>query len=327
MIAVTGATGLIGSSVVRQLLNSGKSVRVLVRKGSNMSNVSGLDVEVFEGDLEDASSLAPFVSGCEGLFHLAANYKLWTKNPDELFRVNCDGSKMIILAAAEAGVQRIIYTSSVATLGVVEGGEGNEETPVSFSDMTGVYKQSKFRAEQLVMALFVDEKIPVVIVNPTTPVGPRDVRPTPTGRMILEASLGRIPAYVETGLNIVHVDDVAAGHLLAYENGILGEKYILGGDNIEFSEILTQIAEISGHSKPKIKLPHNLVLPVGYLIEFFSRVFDLHDPFITVDGINMAKKKMFFSSEKAKKQLGYKSRPSTEALKDAISWFAQNKKL
>ena len=201
-----------------------------------MNNIKDLDIELFEGDLRNSNNFGEMFLGCEGLFHLAADYRLWAKNPTELYRVNCDGTKAIMLSAAKAGVSRIVYTSSVATLGLVPGGEANEETPVKFEDMIGNYKKSKFLAEKFVKELCLSEGVPIVIVNPTTPIGPRDIKPTPTGRMVLEAAAGKIPAYVETGLNLVHVDDVAKGHILAYEKGSIGEKYILGGQNLEFSE-------------------------------------------------------------------------------------------
>ena len=327
MILVTGATGLVGSAVVRQLLEKGESVRALVRVDSDLSNIKDLDIEFFEGDLRNSNNFGEMFSGCEGLFHLAADYRLWAKNPTDLYRVNCDGTKAIMLSAAKAGVSRIVYTSSVATLGLVPGGEANEETPVKFEDMIGNYKKSKFLAEKFVKELCLSEGVPIVIVNPTTPIGPRDIKPTPTGRMVLEAAAGKIPAYVETGLNLVHVDDVAKGHILAYEKGSIGEKYILGGQNLEFSQILAKIAEITGGRCPKIKLPHNFILPIGVFVELWARIFGNSEPFITVDGIRMAKKKMFFSSKKAESQLGYKSQAPENGLRDAIEWFTQTGRL
>ncbi len=323
MIVVTGATGFVGSAVVLKLLDKGFEVRVLCRPGSEQSNLKGLDVEVFEGDLLDPSSFSSLLKGCKGLFHIAADYRLWTRNPNKLFEINYCGTKSLILAAAMAGVPKIVYTSSVATLGIIDGGNGDETTPVNYRDMIGVYKQSKFYAEELVRNLVFSEKIPIVIVNPSTPIGPRDIKPTPTGRLILEASLGKVPAFVNTGLNVVHVDDVAVGHLLAFERGVIGERYILGGENIELIDILAKVAKITGRNPPKIKLPHNLILPLGYISEAWTYIVGGSSPFVTVDGIKMSKKKMFFSSEKAMHKLGYKPRLTSSAIADAISWFDQ----
>lgn len=323
MILVTGATGFVGSALVRLLLARGERVRILARKGSDRRNVDGLDVDIFEGDLLVPDSLSAAADGCSGLYHAAADYRLWARNPQDMFAANVDGSVAIIRAAMKAGISRIVYTSSVATLGIVKGGVADEETPVSYSDMIGVYKQSKFRAEEAVKRLITEEGAPVVIVNPSTPIGPRDIKPTPTGRMIVEAAAGRMPAFVDTGLNIAHVDDVAGGHLLAFDKGVIGERYILGGTDMELSRILAHIAAHVGRKPPTIKIPHNAILPIAYLAETWTRLTGGDTPFVVVDGVKMAKKKMFFSSDKAGRELGYKARPATQALDDAVNWFRQ----
>jgi dihydroflavonol-4-reductase len=320
---VTGATGFVGSAIVRLLLERGDAVRVLARRNSDRRNLTGLDVEIAEGDLCEPATLAPALKGCSGLFHAAADYRLWTRSPQLMLKANVEGTRSILKCAAEAGVSRIVYTSSVATLGIVKGGSGDERTPVSYGDMVGIYKQSKFLAEETAQELIDQEGVPAVIVNPSTPIGPRDIKPTPTGRMIVEAASGRMPAYVDTGLNLAHVDDVAKGHLLAFDKGVVGEKYILGGENMELSSILARIARITGQKPPTVKIPHNLILPLGYIAEAWTRISGGTEPFVTVDGIKMAKKKMFFSSAKAQTELGYKSRPAENALIDAISWFRQ----
>ena len=321
VILVTGATGFVGSAVVRLLLDRGDAVRVLARPGSDRSNLADLDIEVAEGDLLQPESLGPAVRGCTGLFHVAADYRLWTRNPELMLKANVEGTRSILRAAADAGVSRIVYTSSVATLGIVRGGSGDEQTPVTFDDMIGIYKQSKYLAEVAAQELIDNDDVPCVIVNPSTPVGPRDIKPTPTGRMIVEAAAGRMPAFVDTGLNIVHVNDVAKGHLLAFDQGTIGERYVLGGENMELSAILVEIARITNRKAPSIKIPHNLILPLGYAAEAWTRLTGGSEPFVTVDGIRMAKKKMFFSSAKAKRDLGYDARPAPQALEDAITWF------
>ena len=324
MILVTGATGFVGSAVVRLLLDRGDAVRVLARPGSDRSNLADLDIEVAEGDLLLPETLRPALKGCRGLYHIAADYRLWTRNPEQMLAANVEGTRSILRAAADAGVSRMVYTSSVATLGIVKGGAGDERTPVTYDDMIGIYKQSKFLAEVAAQELIDNDGVPCVIVNPSTPVGPRDIKPTPTGRMIVEAAAGRMPAFVDTGLNIVHVDDVAQGHLLAFDKGVVGERYVLGGENMELSAILAEIARITNRKAPGIKIPHNLILPLGYAAEAWTRLTGGSEPFVTVDGIRMAKKKMFFSSAKAKRDLGYMARPPTQALEDAIDWFRGN---
>ena len=324
MILVTGASGFVGSAVLRRLIAAGERVRALVRPTSDRRNLDGLEVEVVEGDLMSPPSLRAALDGCDGLFHVAADYRLWTRDPEKMFAANVDGSRMIMLAAADAGVQRIVYTSSVATLGIVQGGSGNEDTSVGFDDMIGPYKQSKFMAEKEVQALFQSDRLPVVIVNPSTPVGPRDIKPTPTGRMIVEAASGRMPAYVDTGLNVVHVDDVAAGHLLAYAKGTPGERYVLGGENMDLGEILGVVAKLTGGRPPRVKIPHGLIMPLAYAAEAWTRLSGGVEPFVTVDGVKMARKKMFFSSDKARHELGYDPGPAEGALSDAVQWFRDN---
>lgn len=323
MMLVTGASGFVGSAVVRALLARGERVRVLMRPSSDPRNVAGLDVEIAEGDMMVPESLAPAVAGCSGVFHVAADYRLWTADSEAMFRANVDGSVAIVRAAHAAGVGRIVYTSSVAVLGNVPGGQADEETPVGYDDMIGVYKRSKFRAEESVQAVIAETGAGVVIVNPSTPIGPRDVKPTPTGRMIVEAASGKMPAFVDTGLNVVHVDDVANGHLLAFDKGEVGRRYVLGGDDMSLKDILAEIARLTGRRPPTVQLPHNLIMPIAAMAELWARISG-KEPFATIDGVRMAKKRMFFSSDRAKRELGYAPRPATEALADAVRWFKEN---
>lgn len=319
---VTGATGFLGSSLARQLLARGDSVRILARASSPRDNLEGLDVEVVAGDLLDPSTLKEAVKGCDTLYHAAADYRLWTRDPAAMFRANVEGSVAILRAGAEAGMKRMVYTSSVAVLGLnKDGTPANEDTPVTFADMIGPYKQSKFKAEEAVRQLIADEGTPVVIVNPSTPIGPRDIKPTPTGKMIVDAAAGKMPAYVDTGLNIAHVDDVAEGHLLAYDKGEIGQRYILGGENMTLQSILTLVAEITGDKPPMMKLPHDLIMPIAYISEAWCRLTGGQEPAVIPDGVRMAKKKMFFTCDKAKEKLGYDPRPAADAIKDAVDWF------
>jgi len=325
MILITGATGFVGSAVLRRLLDAGHRVRALVRPTSDRRNLEGLAVEVVEGDLLEPSSLKPALEGCSGLFHVAADYRLWAPDPGPMFRTNVDGTRMLLLAARDARVDRIVYTSSVAALGVLPGDAvADEETPVTFADMIGPYKQSKFLAEAAVRTLIEDERLPVVVVNPSTPIGPRDIKPTPTGRLIVEAAAGRMPAYVDTGLNVAHVDDIAEGHLQAFDKGRVGERYILGGENMSLKAILGAVAEAAGRRAPKLKIPHGAILPIAYAAEAWVRVFGGGEPFATVDGVRMARKKMYFSHAKAARDLGYAPRPAEHALADAVRWFTDH---
>jgi dihydroflavonol-4-reductase len=319
---VTGASGFLGSAVLRRLLRAGHDVRALMRPNSDRRNIEGLAVETVMGDLSDPSSFGAALKGCDALFHVAADYRLWVPDPDDMYTINVDGTRELMRAALRAGVQRIVYTSSVATLGLNSNGTpADEETPVGLDDMIGHYKRSKYMAEVEVKKMVAEQDLPAVIVNPSTPVGPRDIKPTPTGKMVLEAAAGRMPAYVDTGLNIVHVDDVAEGHLLALDKGRIGRRYVLGGQDMTLKEIFTQIASITGNRPPQIKLPHNLILPLAYLMEAWARWASGGEPRATVDGVRLAKKKMFFSSARAGKELGYAHRPVETAFKDAIEWF------
>ena len=322
---VTGGNGFVGSALVRLLLEQDHQVRVLVRSGSDRRNLEQLDVDLVEGDLTDAASLQRAVKGCSHLFHVAADYRLWIPDPERMYKTNVDGSRDLLRAAADAGVNRMVYTSSVATLGINrDRSPADETTPVSLADMIGHYKRSKFLAEQAVLELVQEQGLPIVIVNPSTPIGPRDVKPTPTGRIIVDALRGKIPAYVDTGLNIAHVDDVAAGHLLAFERGEPGRRYILGGENLSLQAILGIICDYADLAPPRMRLPHNAVYPFAWLAEQWARVSG-KEPFATVDGVKMAKKFMYFSSALAQQTLGYEPRPARLAIKDAIDWFKENR--
>lgn len=322
---VTGASGFVGSAVVRRLLDAGHDVRVLVRPGSDMRNVEGLPVQVIHGDLRDRASLDQVVAGCQGLFHVAADYRLWARRPQDLYDINVGGTLNIIRAAADAGVERIVYTSSVATLGSsIDGSPADEGTPSRLEDMTGHYKRSKFLAEAQVRRLVESDALPVVIVNPSTPIGPRDIRPTPTGRMVLDAAAGRMPVFVDTGLNVVHVDDVAEGHLRAFERGRRGERYILGGHDLTLQQILTMVARVMRRRPPRISLPHAAVMPIAWVAEMLARAHLIREPMATMDGVRMARKRMYFCSRKATVELGYDPGSAERAVEDAIAWFRGN---
>jgi dihydroflavonol-4-reductase len=319
---VTGAAGFVGSRVARALLEAGWEVRALVRGGGEQRNLRGIAVEQLKGDLNDRASLERAAAGCQALMHVAADYRLGARRPEELYRNNVQGTANILDAALQAGVERIIYTSSVATVGLpADGSPGTEDTPVGLADMIGHYKRSKFLAEQLALER-VRAAAPVVIVNPSTPIGPGDVKPTPTGQIVLDAILGRTPAYVDTGLNIVHVDDVAQGHLLALTAGRIGERYILGGENLSLCEILTQVTRLAGLAPPRIRLPHAVVLPIAYAAEGVARLTG-GTTRITVESVRMSMKRMYFSSNKAARELGYQHRPAAQAFQDAVAWFRE----
>ena len=319
---VTGATGFVGAAIAKTLLASGWQVRVLARAGSDRANLRQLAAEVVEGDLNDLRSLEQALEGCTALFHAAADYRLGARDPKPLYLTNVEGTRNILNAARTAGVQRTVYTSSVATIGIPpDGAPGEERSPVALSDMIGHYKRSKYLAEEVARDA-ARMGMSVVIVNPSTPVGPGDIKPTPTGQLVLDAASGRMPAYVDTGLNIVHVDDVAAGHLLAFERGKTGERYILGGEDMTLRTILEQISRLVGRKPPRIRLPYALVLPIAYAAEAFAQVSGRSGR-VTVEGVRMSRKRMFFSSAKAATELGYRWRPPLEAFEDAVRWYRE----
>ncbi len=320
-VLVTGASGFVGAAVVRRLLAEDAAVRVMTRASSDPRNLEGLPVERVIGDLTDPASLARAVAGCEALFHVAADYRLWIPDPQAMLAANVQGTVNLMTAAAEAGVKRIVYTSSVAVLGLdPDGHPADEATPSAIGDMIGTYKQSKFLAEEAVRRMVDEQGLACVVVNPSTPIGPRDVRPTPTGRVVVEAARGRMPAVVDTGLNVVHVDDVAEGHLLAFETGTVGQRYLLGGENMTLFDIVALAARCAGKGPPRARLPHGLILPFAWLAEGWARRSG-REPFATVDGLRMARKRMWFSSAKAEAALGYRHRPGAAAIEDAVAWF------
>jgi dihydroflavonol-4-reductase len=316
---VTGASGFVGSAVARALLLGGWQVRALVRAGSDRRNLDPQAVELAVGDLAERASLDSALANCEALFHVAADYRLGARDTAQLYATNVDGTGRIIEAARAAGVARIVYTSSVATVGIpADGSPGTEDTPVTLADMIGHYKRSKFLGEQLAREA-ARAGAPIIIVNPSTPIGAGDIKPTPTGQMVLDAANGRMPAYVDTGLNVVHVEDVAAGHVLAWERGRIGERYILGGQDMTLREILAAITRLAGRKPPRIRLPRVPLIPIAYLAEFAARLTG-GSTRLTVEGLRMAGKRMYFSSAKAADELGYRWRPPAQAFADALAW-------
>lgn len=319
---ITGGTGFVGRAVVVELLAAGREVRVLARRPDHPA-LAGLEVEVVRGDLRDPSSLAAAVKGCRRVFHVAADYRLWVPDPEVMYAVNVQGTKDLLAAAAEAGVSRMVYTSTVGTLGNPgDGTPGTEETPVALEEMVGDYKRSKFLAEQAVLEA-AQQGFPVVLVHPSTPVGPWDARPTPTGQIIVDFLRRRMPAYLETGLNLVHVRDVAQGHLLAEEKGRLGEKYILGNENLSLSEIFGLLAEITGLPAPQMRLPYWPILALAYANEFWASYITKKPPRMPLAGVQMAKKFMYFDSGKAIRELGLPQTPVRRALEEAVAWFEE----
>lgn len=321
---VTGATGFVGSHVARQLLAAGHRVRVLVRRSSNLQALEGLAVEHAEGDLRDVVSLERALRGVRSVFHVAADYRLWTRNPEEIYATNVEGTRRLFEVAAQTGVGRIVYTSTVATIAVPSHGPAlpSEETRATLDQMIGHYKRSKFLAELEAMKAAA-AGVPIVIVNPTAPVGPGDWKPTPTGRIIVDFVNGKMPAYVDTGLNVVSVEDVAAGHLLAAERGRIGERYILGSRNMTLKEILDALAVITGRRAPRVRLPHAVALAAGYADEFVARITG-RAPQIPVEGVKMSRHRMFVASDKAERELGYKPAAVESALADAVRWYEEH---
>ena len=316
---VTGATGFIGWHVARKLLDRGFRVRALARDPARLRELEG---EPVRGDLRDADSLARAVSGCSLVYHVAADYRLWAKNPDELYRSNVDGTRNLLQAARDAAVERVVYTSTVGCIGVPPGGIGNETNPVSLDEMHGAYKRSKFLAEQVALE-FAAEGFPVIVVNPTAPIGDHDFKPTPTGRIVVDFLKGKMPAYVDTGLNVVDAGDTAEGHLLACEKGKPGERYILGSENLTLEQILGKLAGISGRPAPKIQIPYGVAYAFGALSTAWASVTG-SEPRAPLDAVRMSRKKMWVTHEKASAQLGFKPGSADGALRRAVEWFRAN---
>jgi dihydroflavonol-4-reductase len=315
-ILVTGASGFLGWHVANLLLERGDSVRALVRSGSR---VPELDVEIVTGDLRDPASIARAVEGCSAVFHVAADYRLWAKDSTELYRSNVDGTRHVLEAARKAGVERVVYTSTVGCIGIPYDALGEENRPVSLDEMNGAYKRSKFMAEQVALD-YARAGMQVVIVNPTAPIGDHDFKPTPTGKIVADFLAGAMPAFIDTGLNIVDARDCARGHLLAFERGRTGERYILGSENLTLAEILRKLAEITGRKAPTTQIPY----AVAYLAGVFSTAWagiSGTPPRVPIDGVRMAKKKMWVSHEKAKRELGFAPAPAKVALERAVEWF------
>jgi dihydroflavonol-4-reductase len=320
---VTGGTGFVGSHVARRLLVEGVAVRVLARPQSSLRNLEGLPVEIVYGDLRQAETLLPAVRGCRWVYHVAADYRLWCRDPDEMYRANVEGTAALLSAVRAAGdVERVVYTSTVGALGLPSSGEpGNESSPVSLDDMVGHYKRSKFLAEQEALR-FAGEGLPVILVHPSTPVGPGDAKPTPTGQMIVDFMNGRMPAYVDTGLNLIAVEDVAEGHLLAAARGRVGEKYILGHRNLTLREILEILGEILGRPAPRARMPYAAALALAHVDQWVEGTLLRREPRVPLEGVRMAAKKMYFDATKAVRDLGLPQTPVEEALARAAHWFA-----
>ena len=321
---VTGATGFLGSHVARVLSEQGADLRLLVRSTSNLKNLEGLKAETSTGDLRDAASLEKAIFGCDTVFHVAADYRLWVRDPNEMYRSNVAGTRALLEAARNNGVGRVIYTSSVATVGFTSAGHpADEDSPVSLADMIGHYKRSKFMAEQVALEAG-RTGMHVVTVNPTTPIGEQDVKPTPTGRIVVDFLKRKFPAYVETGLNLVDVRECARGHVAALEKGRTGERYILGGEDLTLKQILDMLGQITGLPSPKIKLPYIFAFAAGVVDEAVTGLLLRREPRATVDTVRMGKKKMFASSAKAERELGWKIVPIDGALRRAVEWFRAN---
>ena len=320
-VLVTGAAGFVGSAIVRAFLAAGCPTRALVRASSPRGNLAGLEIEIIEGDICDAKAMARATAGVRYVAHAAADYRLWARDPDAMVRTNVEGTRTVMYAALSAGVERVVYTSSVATLALCADGQAADETrALDETAAVGAYKRSKVVAERVVEKMIARDALPAVIVNPSTPIGPRDIRPTPTGRMIVAAAAGRMPAFVDTGLNFVHVDDVAAGHVAALARGQIGERYILGGENVSLADMLRAIALIVGRRPPWLRLPRGPLYPLAVVAEMVAATTG-REPLLTLDGLRMSRHRMFFSSAKAERALGFRARPYAEGLRDAVDWF------
>lgn len=321
-VLVTGASGFVGSAVARTLMARDFHIRLLVRPTSADTNFAGLAAEVVAGDMRDEKSMRRALKDTRYLFHVAADYRLWARDPEEIVRNNRDGTRTVMEAALHQGVEKIVYTSSVATLKPLPGQSVDETSRHDEKSAIGAYKRSKVAAERVVERMIADDRLPATIVSPSTPIGPRDVRPTPTGRILVEAASGRMPAYVDTGLNLVHVDDVAEGHLLALERGRIGERYILGGQDATLAQMLAAIAGLAGRRPPRVALPRAPLYPLAHAAEAWASLTG-KEPFLTVDALKMSKHHMFFSSAKAERELGFRARPYKDALADALAWFRE----
>jgi dihydroflavonol-4-reductase len=320
---LTGATGFVGSHVARALADNGADLRLLVRANSNLKNIQDLKADLYTGDLRDPASLEKGIAGCDAIFHVAADYRLWVRDPDEMYRANVEGTRAILAAARANKVRRVVYTSSVATMGFTQASLADENSPVSLANMIGPYKRSKFMAEQVaIKAARAGQD--VVIVNPTTPVGERDIKPTPTGRIVVDFLKKKFPAYVDTGLNLVDVKECARGHIAALEKGRPGECYILGGENLTLKQILDKLAAITGLPSPTIRVPYFVALATGVVDELFTGRILGREPRATIDAVRMGRKKMFVSSAKGERELGWKIAPVDDALHRAAAWFREN---
>src|SRR5450432_1438910 len=320
---LTGATGFVGSHVARALAEQGADLRLLVRSTSNLKNVEDLKADLFTGDLRDPASLEKGVAGCDVIFHVAADYRLWVRDPDEMYRANVEGTRAILEAARKNRVRRVVYTSSVATMGFTQNALADENSPVDLGKMIGPYKRSKFMAEQVAIEAARAGQH-VVIVNPTTPVGERDIKPTPTGRIVVDFLKKKFPAYVDTGLNLVDVKECAHGHIAALEKGRSGERYILGGENLTLKQILDKLAAITGLPSPTIRVPYIVALATGVVDEIVTGRILGREPRATIDAVRMGRKKMFVSSAKAERELGWQVVPVDDALRRAADWFREN---
>jgi dihydroflavonol-4-reductase len=320
-VLITGASGFVGSAVLRALDGRGLTLRAMVRSSSPRDNLAGVDCEVVEGDMRHTADVCHALEGVRWLYHVAADYRLWARDPLDIVRANLEGARTVMEAALSRGVERIVYTSSVATLRAPDQPTPIDETaPLAEGEGIGAYKESKVAAERLVERLVAERGLPAVIVMPSTPIGPRDIKPTPTGRIVVEAAMGRIPAFVDTGLNLVHVDDVAAGHIMAMEKGRVGERYILGGQDASLREMLAVIAELTGRKAPTVNLPRTPLYPLAWAAEAVAQITG-KEPMLTRDSLKMASHHMFFTSAKAETELGYTARPYQQALADALAWF------
>ena len=321
---VTGATGFVGSHVARALADQGADLRLLVRASSNTKNIEDVKADRITGDLRDPASLEKGIAGCDVVFHVAADYRLWVRDPEEMYRANVEGTRTLLAAARKNGIRRVVYTSSVATMGFTSNGHpADENSPVSLDNMIGPYKRSKFQAEQVAIEAARTGQ-DVVIVNPSTPVGERDIKPTPTGRIVVDFLKRKFPAYVDTGLNLVDVKECAQGHIAALEKGRSGERYILGGENLTLKQILDKLAAITGLPSPTVRVPYVLALATGVVDEIVTGRILGREPRATIDAVRMGRKKMFVSSVKSERDLGWKAGSVDDALRRAAEWFRVN---